>query len=43
MVKHTKEYSDMLKLKDEVELELTRMQEEQVENQNILGGLHRGK
>ena len=43
IIKTGKEYNDMLRLKDELEEEMTKLQEEQVQKSNIFAGLHRGK
>ena len=42
IVKIGGEYNDMLRLKDELEVEMTKLQEEQARQSNIYAGLHIG-
>ena len=43
IIKTTRNYRDMLRLKDEVEVEMVKLQEEEQEKSNIYAGLHLGK
>ena len=43
IIKTSKDYNQMLRLKDEVEVEIIKLQEEETRKSNIYAGLHLGK
>ena len=42
LIKTAKDYNDMLRLKDELEVEMKKLQDEHAQKSNIYAGLHIG-